>query len=295
MNIKENGLRIQRCFLTFFMLTILGLGSLISWSISASFLVAAPFAGLIHRCLPMTPMSKFFLIPGLFLITVVAIWLFYAVVSGYRQHRSLLHFLKDLSFSSNWPEKLRLAVEFNKIRTPVDYTLAEHNLAFTYGLFSPRIVISKSLVQNLDPDELSAILLHEESHSMHKDPLRFFLVKMAFSCIRKIKLIPKLMESLQLNAELSADYSAMTRLGEKSWALASALLKIVQTDTAVPSISIGAATILESRIDFFINPRQRRARSLSKLDYLILGIYLLLTISVLLYTLPDLIIWAACH
>lgn len=295
MSFEEKRERMNGYFISFFMLLILWLGSIISWGISASFLVMAPLANLIHRCIRMIPGPKSFLVLGFFLLTILILWLLHMVVTAYRQHHSLFHFINGLTFSQELPAKLKLAVDVSEITTPVEYTLDTTNLAFSYGLKSPRIVISQTIVQNLELDELIAILLHEESHCVHNDPLRIFLVRMAFSCVRQIKLIPKLVECLLLSTEITADHAAMLRLGDKSWYLASALLKIVQAEIPIPDSVAGATTVLENRINHLIDPTQKPVISILNIDYLSLATYLLLTFGTLFYSLQHLSVWFTCH
>lgn len=75
MDFIKQRLTINENFLCFFMLVILGLGSLVSWGIFASFLVMKPLANLIHRYFRMVPGPKIFLVPGLLLFTFLIVWL----------------------------------------------------------------------------------------------------------------------------------------------------------------------------------------------------------------------------
>lgn len=296
MTFKDNWtIPINGYFLSSFMLGILGLGSIIFWGSSASFLVMEPFANLIHSCLRMIPAPKIFLLPGSLLLMILLLWLFIMAFTAYHQHRSLIRFLKGITFCSIRPQKLELAIKLSGITTPIDYTLDAGNMSFSYGLMSPRIVISQSVLQKLELDELCAILLHEESHSVHKDPMRLFLLRMFFSCARPVKIISKLLDYFLLTTEITADQFAMKRLGEKSWALGSALLKIVRADLPVPNVVIGATSVLENRIDNLIDPSRKPMLSVSSIDYVLLSAYLFLTFAFFLYSLQNLSIWLTCH
>lgn len=292
---NDNTLKLRGYFFSFLVLAILGLGSLISWSISASYLVLSPFAQFIHRCHLMLPGPKIFLIPGALLLALLLLWLLLMGITAYRQHHSLVRFLRSLTFSQKWPEKLKLAVMSSEIKTPVDYALGTLNLAFSYGLLSQRIVVSENIVQSLELEELTAILLHEEFHSRQKDPLRIFLMSMTFSYLGKIKIIANLCEYFQITAEITADRLAMLRLGNKAWSLPSALLKIIRAESYVPAHVPGAASALESRIDFLINPGQMPGMNVSKLDYIALTFYIFITLVALALSLQHLGVWVTCH
>src|SRR4029078_11520230 len=53
--------------------------------------------------------------------------------------------------------------------------------AFTAGLFNPAIYVSADLSRILKPDQLVAVLAHEEAHRRRRDPLRLSLFRF-FAC-----------------------------------------------------------------------------------------------------------------
>jgi len=51
------------------------------------------------------------------------------------------------------------------------------------GLIRPRIVLPLSLINQLAPDQLFAVLTHENSHRLRRDPLRLFVYSLVQSCL----------------------------------------------------------------------------------------------------------------
>ncbi|WKZ30901.1 MAG: M48 family metalloprotease [Candidatus Dojkabacteria bacterium] len=98
-------------------------------------------------------------------------------------------------------------------------------LAFTYGLFNPKIYISDWYLEKLTKDEIEAVILHEESHINSKDNLKKSLLRLfQFS-------LPGLSTRIirELNwekiSEAKADAHVVERLGSNQ-PLLSAMLKV---------------------------------------------------------------------
>jgi len=281
--------------LTFLLLLSFGLGSFLAWGLSASFLSLALFASLIHRCQKMLSGPDLFLGLGIVVLFVLLIWLILMCLTAYYQKKSSDNYLNNLSFSPEWPEKLKLAADLAKTTIPIYYVHTLGHLAFAYGLFYQRIIISRSIVEDLDLDELIAVLLHEESHGLSKDPLRVFLVRTLFSGLRRVRLFDRLIEHFLLSMEITADNFALTRLGDKSWSLPSALLKLVEIPNVMHIDVTGAITGLDGRIDHLLNSEWRPQVQLSRLERLFLVIYLCLTLGTVYYSLQHLTVWFTCH
>ena len=281
--------------LTFLLLVSFGLGSFLAWGLSASFLMLAPFASLIHRCKKMLSGPDLFLGLGIVIFFVLLIWLILMCVTAYYQKKSSDNYLNNLSFSPDWPEKLKLAADLAKTTIPIYYVHTLDHLAFAYGLINPRIIVSRSIVENLDLDELIAVLLHEESHGLRKDPLSIFVIRTLFSGLRRVRLFDRLIEHFLLAMEITADNYALTRLGDKSWSLPSALLKLVEVPNVMPINVTGAITGLDGRIDHLLNSEWRPQLLLSRFERLFLVLYLCLTVGTVYYSLQHLTVWFSCH
>jgi Zn-dependent protease with chaperone function len=108
---------------------------------------------------------------------------------------------------------------------------AEAPLAFCVGLFRPRIYLSTSLVDALDERELKAVLLHEDHHRRHRDPLRTLLVDILGLTLFFLPIAGELRSLFTVSAELEADRYAAYRAGRPS--LAGALYKLLSHPLAV--------------------------------------------------------------
>ncbi len=47
-------------------------------------------------------------------------------------------------------------------------------VAFTIGLFRPKVVVSEGMLQTFSDEEMDAIIFHEEYHQNNRDPLKLF-------------------------------------------------------------------------------------------------------------------------
>ncbi|MDQ0859873.1 M56 family metallopeptidase [Bacillus sp. V2I10] len=115
----------------------------------------------------------------------------------------------------------------------VDYT---QPFAFTYGFIHPKILVSTTLIDLLQPFELEAVLEHEYYHCQNRDP---FKLSIWFSLARVFSFLPisrKLYERYMMEKEIKADTFAIHKVGIK--AVASALYKLM---TNVPSSSFATA------------------------------------------------------
>lgn len=127
--------------------------------------------------------------------------------------------------------------------------------SFCYGIFSPSIVISTDLVKSLTSKELEAVLLHEQSHLMSRDPVKVLLGKTFSSMFFFLPLLRELYKNTEAVNEMLADQWTIGHQ-ESSVFLRSALKKIL----AKPQLSIAAVShasgpdYFEIRIHRLINP-----------------------------------------
>jgi Zn-dependent protease with chaperone function len=108
-------------------------------------------------------------------------------------------------------------------------------LAFCFGLFRPRIGISTGLVQSLTRDELKAVLLHEDHHRRHHDPLRGLLAEVLAGTLFFLPVSAELRDLFLTSLELAADRHAVRLAGRPS--LAGALQKLL-THPHAPHLSM---------------------------------------------------------
>ena len=125
--------------------------------------------------------------------------------------------------------------------------------AFCYGLFSPMVCISTTLVDSLESDELRAVLAHEREHLIARDPLRLLCGKALARALFLMPLAEDLYRRFVLQRELRADERCIA-LGQRN-SLASALLKLL-TSRAIPPRGVAAFNLTEERIRYISEPDQ---------------------------------------
>lgn len=119
--------------------------------------------------------------------------------------------------------------------------------AFTTGWLAPHVVVAADLHERLDPDELTAVLVHEAVHVRRRDPFRLFALRALASLLFWLPVLRRIAADLEDEVEITADDEVAERL---ALPLASALLKLSAGDTGVVSGTVGfhRADLLPRRI-----------------------------------------------
>ena len=158
---------------------------------------------------------------------------------------------------------------------------SEVPLAFCFGLFRPRICISTGLAEALTQKELTAVLLHEDHHRLHFDPLRGLLAEVAVVMLFFLPVAAELSDLFSTSLELAADRHAVRFAGRPS--LAGALQKLLTHPHAlqlsVPGIAGLNAT--ETRIAELLGDRANAPR-LSTRNLVVSSVIIMLVCMVVL-------------
>lgn len=104
-------------------------------------------------------------------------------------------------------------------------------VALTVGLIAPRIIVSSGLISALDDEELEAVVLHEQSHLEHRDPLRLLAARALAAAVFYVPAARALARRHEAAVELAADEYTIVRQGH-ALALSSAMLRVLE---AAPS------------------------------------------------------------
>ena len=161
-----------------------------------------------------------------------------AVIAGLRQLRAYRHFLAHIPVLGTLPSHPYVSVIADE--TPQ---------AFCAGYLRPRIYISAGAVNLLAPEELSAVLLHEQHHRSARDPLRLACARILSQALFFLPALSPLGERYVELAELRADDAAVRGAAGNKRALASALLAF---DERAPN---GSAGISPERVDSLLGVR----------------------------------------
>jgi Zn-dependent protease with chaperone function len=124
--------------------------------------------------------------------------------------------------------------------------------AFCAGYLRPKVYISRGALDLLSPEELGAVLLHEDHHRSTFDPLRFACARVLSQALFFLPALRPLGDRYSDLAEQRADQAAVRASAGDRAPLASALLAF---DAAAPS---GAAGISPERVDSLLGQPSRR-------------------------------------
>ncbi len=126
------------------------------------------------------------------------------------------------------PERLHSLVAKLGLTSRVIAVESLQPVALTVGLIVPRIIISTGLVNSLNDEELEAVLLHEQTHLQHRDPLRLLAARSLATAFFYVPAVRVLARRHLAAVELAADEYAIVRQGH-SLGLSSAMLRVLQT------------------------------------------------------------------
>ncbi len=146
------------------------------------------------------------------------------------------------------PPELRATAQATGLDGRVAMVDSSEHFSFVYGIFAPRVAISRGFLESLNAEELRAALEHERYHVRHLDPLRALLGK---TLTEAFFLLPSL-EVLRLRyeggRELAADCRAEQACGRRP--LLGALLKALEEPGHEPVIRVSLAdpALLGARI-----------------------------------------------
>jgi len=137
------------------------------------------------------------------------------------------------------------------LRSQVRIIRSARPFAMTAGLLRPRIFISTALLELLEDDELEAVLLHEQDHLRHFDPLQVLMGKALSTGFFFVPLIRALIRRHQAAVELAADEYAIARQGGVV-GLSAAVLKVLHSQEIVPAAS-GFGGMTNLRLSHLLN------------------------------------------
>lgn len=100
---------------------------------------------------------------------------------------------------------------------------------FVAGLTRPQIYCDRGLLDELDDDEVSAVLLHERAHQLARDPLRSAALATVAPLLTLFERGQAWLERRAAVHEIAADRYAMAH-GARPRSIASALFKIAPAD-----------------------------------------------------------------
>lgn len=120
-------------------------------------------------------------------------------------------------------------------------------LAFTAGLWRPRVFVSEALVRDADPETLAIVLAHEHAHARRRDVLVLAVAAWGLRLFgRRTRAL--LQAELALSAERAADECAAHASGDRL-AVAAAIIRVAQHVTASPQLGVARVHFGAGHID----------------------------------------------
>jgi Zn-dependent protease with chaperone function len=121
--------------------------------------------------------------------------------------------------------------------------------SFAYGALSPRVAVSRGLLEGVSAEELRAVLEHERYHVRNLDPLKVLIVRALPATFFFLPVLGALRTRYVAGRELAADRRAVQACGRKP--LVSALMKVVRgpawSELEVAA-AIGGPELLDLRV-----------------------------------------------
>ena len=141
--------------------------------------------------------------------------------------------------------------------------------SFCCGIFSPHIVMTTGLVQSLTDKEIEAVLLHEQSHLISRDPMKVLIGKTFSSMFFFLPIFRELHKNIEAVNELLADQWTIN-YQQKSTFLRGAFKKILATPQVNLNFvsNVSGPDYFEIRIHRLVNPEIKHKFRLSLVSLL---------------------------
>ncbi|MEH7414892.1 M56 family metallopeptidase [Neobacillus drentensis] len=149
---------------------------------------------------------------------------------------------------------------FNRNKNDIVVINDKELLAFTFGFWKPKIVLSTTLIDMLDSRELEAVIYHETSHQKYYDGLKVFILQIISEVMWYIPLTKWSYQNYRILVELVADEFAIKRMGSEL-GLGSALLKLIKKQLKInsnpaPALVHFADETVDYRLKQLVDPQQ---------------------------------------
>ncbi|HUB36808.1 MAG TPA: M56 family metallopeptidase [Solirubrobacteraceae bacterium] len=124
------------------------------------------------------------------------------------------------------------------------------SFSFVYGILTPRVAVSRGLLEGVSRLELRAVLEHERYHVCNLDPLKVVLVRALSATLFFLPALDSLRARYVAGRELAADRRAVAICGRRP--LAKALLKVARSpdwSELGVAAAIGGSELLAVRVN----------------------------------------------
>ncbi|MDQ6985230.1 MAG: M48 family metalloprotease [Candidatus Dojkabacteria bacterium] len=159
-----------------------------------------------------------------------------------------------------------------------DYRVIENkdNLAFTYGVISPQVYLSKNLITELTRNELKAVLTHEYKHKSENDPLKSLISYLINSIIIPLPFKSKFHNDFLTISEVIADKEAEA-VSKSKRVVAETLLKLFDIRQK-QILFISNFSSDNSRLEIFLTDKKFKIKTNLLLIALLSSVFIILPI-----------------
>lgn len=174
--------------------------------------------------------------------------------------------------------RLRRVVTGAGISASIQLLVSTKRIAFTAGLWKPRIFVTTGLVDALTDGELEAVLLHEELHAQRRDPLRTVIARAWAAMLFFLPVLKDLARYHYVRKEIEADAHSIQRQGTRRH-VASALYRLTASPGNCPSgaTAFGEPATVEARLEVLRTGQWRGSPfALPAVKWSLLGVLLVL-------------------
>ncbi|PIY79964.1 MAG: hypothetical protein COY80_05405 [Candidatus Pacebacteria bacterium CG_4_10_14_0_8_um_filter_42_14] len=191
---------------------------------------------------------------GAFVITIFSISIILVMIRLIAFLISYQH-LKALPNDAGKPLNIKLSKLLKKHNINdeiVTVTEGQKLTAYAFGLFKPKIVISKLLLQKSTNKQLEAIILHELFHIKQRHILWILGTQMISSVLFFVPIVRYLYAQLKTEFELSADAYVETVQNTDRYLKQAFVLNLEASQNNFPDF---ASSPIETRIEYLVNKR----------------------------------------
>jgi Zn-dependent protease with chaperone function len=163
---------------------------------------------------------------------------------------SLARVLRAMFLSIRYRGKCEREGQRTRVSTdhaPIVVMETERPLLALAGIFRPRIVVSRGVLQTLSPDQFDAAIEHERAHQVSRDNLKRLLLLLASGFLPFSREFAALDRSWTRFTEWAADDRAAAGDSHRSFWLASALVCVARMGTAQRTSLVISSLIEDGR------------------------------------------------
>jgi Zn-dependent protease with chaperone function len=170
------------------------------------------------------------------LMAAIALWF----INWRKQWTQINVLTKNLSLIAARDEKLDRAAASLGLSGKVRLVESDDYFSFCACPISPRIYLSRPVINALSAQELEALLLHEKYHLANRDPLKIMLGHLIVSALFFSPVLGDLFRRYQVRKEIAADQYAVSYQGTRR-GIVGTLQKLLEHQSQIEKANLAVA------------------------------------------------------